>query len=57
MADPAVVADAAADLATWQAAGTVKPVIGERYAARGRRRGAARALEERRAVGNLVLVL
>ena len=56
MADPAVVADAAADLATWHAAGTVKPVIGERYALEDGAE-ALRALDERRAVGNLVLVL
>jgi NADPH2:quinone reductase len=56
MTRPQVVADAAADLERWYGAGHVKPVIGERYALEDGAE-ALRALDERRAVGNLVLTL
>ena len=56
MARPEIVAEAAEDLIRWHAAGLVAPVIGGRYALEDGA-DALRALEARRAVGNLVLML
>jgi NADPH:quinone reductase len=56
MTRPGVVADAAADLQRWYADGLVRPVIGARYPLEDGAE-ALRALDERRAVGNLVLEL
>ena len=56
MARPEIVAEAAEDLMRWHAAGLVAPVIGGRYALEDGA-DALRALEARRAVGNLVLML
>jgi NADPH:quinone reductase len=56
MARPEIVAEAAEDLIRWHAAGLVAPVIGGRYALEDGA-DALRALEARRAVGNLVLTL
>jgi NADPH2:quinone reductase len=53
---PDVVADAAQDLLRWHAEGHVRPVIGGRYPLEDGAE-ALRALEQRRAVGNLVLTL
>jgi NADPH:quinone reductase len=56
MARPEIVAEAVEDLIRWHAAGLVAPVIGGRYALEDGA-DALRALEARRAVGNLVLTL
>jgi NADPH2:quinone reductase len=56
MARPEIVAEAAEDLIRWHAAGLVAPVIGGRYALEDGA-DALRALEARRAVGNLVLTM
>ena len=56
MARPEIVAEAAEDLIRWHAAGLVAPVIGGRYALEDGA-DALRALEARRAVGNLVLMV
>jgi NADPH2:quinone reductase len=56
MARPEIMAEAAGDLIRWHAAGLVAPVIGGRYAFEDGA-DALRALEARRAVGNLVLML
>ena len=56
MARPEIVAEAAEDLIRWHAAGLVAPVNGGPYALEDGA-DALRALEARRAVGNLVLML
>ena len=56
MARHEIMAEAAEDLIRWHAAGLVAPVIGGRYAFEDGA-DALRALEARRAVGNLVLML
>ncbi|HEX3317347.1 MAG TPA: NADPH:quinone oxidoreductase family protein [Solirubrobacteraceae bacterium] len=56
MARPDIVAEAAQDLLRWHADGHVRPVIGARFPLE-RGGDALRAIEERRAVGNLVLTL
>jgi len=53
---PEIVAEAAQDLIRWHAEGHVAPVIGARYPLE-QGAEALRALEARRAVGNLVLTL
>jgi NADPH2:quinone reductase len=56
MARPEIVAEAAEDLIRWHAEGYVAPVIGARYPLE-EGAEALRAIEARRAVGNLVLTL
>ena len=56
MTRPDIVAEAAQDLIRWHAEGHVAPVIGARYPLE-QGAEALRAIEARRAVGNLVLTL
>ena len=56
MTRPEIVAEAAQDLIRWHAEGHVAPVIGARYPLE-QGAEALRAIEARRAVGNLVLTL
>ena len=56
MTRPEIVAEAAQDLIRWHAEGRVAPVIGARYPLE-QGAEALRAIEARRAVGNLVLTL
>jgi NADPH2:quinone reductase len=56
MTRPEIVAEAAEDLIRWHAEGLVAPVIGARYPLE-EGADALRAIEARRAVGNLVLTL
>jgi NADPH:quinone reductase len=56
MTRPEIVGEAAQDLIRWHAEGHVAPVIGARYPLE-RGAEALRAIEARRAVGNLVLTL